>query len=43
MEKLIPPSPSSIEQWYRSQCNGDWEHQWGVQIETSITLDGGSK
>jgi hypothetical protein len=26
--------PSSIEKWYRSHCNGDWEHQWGVQIET---------
>lgn len=20
--------------WYRSHCDGDWEHQHGVQIET---------
>lgn len=31
--------------WYRAQCNGDWEHQYGVSIETidnpgwSITID----
>lgn len=25
---------SSLERWYASQCNGDWEHQYGVNIET---------
>jgi hypothetical protein len=30
----MPAPPSSIEKWYRSHCNGDWEHQWGVSIET---------
>ena len=23
-----------IQQWYASQCNGDWEHQFGVRIDT---------
>ena len=23
-----------IEEWYSSQCDGEWEHRWGVQIET---------
>ena len=23
-----------LEDWYASHCNGDWEHQFGVQIET---------
>ena len=23
-----------LEQWYRSQCNDDWEHQYGVKIDT---------
>jgi len=23
-----------LEQWYSKQCNGDWEHQCGIQIET---------
>jgi hypothetical protein len=37
-----------LQEWYRSQCNGDWEHGYGVRIETldnpgwhiSITLEG---
>jgi hypothetical protein len=20
--------------WYERQCDGDWEHQWGVKIDT---------
>lgn len=24
----------SLMAWYRSQCNGDWEHQHGVRLET---------
>jgi Immunity protein 53 len=27
-------SLSMLERWYESQCNGDWEHGYGVQIET---------
>jgi Immunity protein 53 len=23
-----------LEKWYRARCNGDWEHQWGVEIGT---------
>ncbi|HEX2730981.1 MAG TPA: immunity 53 family protein [Polyangiaceae bacterium] len=23
-----------LQTWYESQCNEDWEHQHGVQIET---------
>jgi hypothetical protein len=23
-----------LQSWYRSQCNGDWEHTYGVKIET---------
>ena len=21
-----------IQQWYADQCNGDWEHSWGIKI-----------
>jgi len=27
-------SLSALEQWYASQCNGEWEHGYGVQIDT---------
>jgi hypothetical protein len=23
-----------LENWYRQQCKGDWEQQWGVKIGT---------
>lgn len=23
-----------IQNWYKSNCNGDWEHGYGVKIET---------
>jgi hypothetical protein len=23
-----------ISSWYRSHCNGDWEHSFGVEIQT---------
>lgn len=23
-----------LQQWYASQCNGDWEHLYGIKIET---------
>jgi hypothetical protein len=25
---------SRVQRWYASQCNGDWEHQHGVRIDT---------
>jgi len=27
-------SIKAIMSWYRSQCNGDWEHQYGIKIDT---------
>jgi hypothetical protein len=27
-------SLSLLEDWYAAQCDGDWEHQYGVQITT---------
>ena len=27
-------SISSLERWYLSQCNGEWEHGFGVHIDT---------
>lgn len=23
-----------LERWYQAQCDGDWEHEWGVRIAT---------
>lgn len=23
-----------LEDWYAQQCDGDWEHGWGVSLET---------
>ena len=23
-----------LQDWYAKQCNGDWEHQFGVKIDT---------
>jgi hypothetical protein len=34
-----------IQQWYHAQCNGDWEHTYGVKIDTldnpgwSVTIE----
>jgi hypothetical protein len=34
-----------LQQWYKSQCNGDWEHAYGIRIETldnpgwKVTID----
>src|SRR4051794_11163370 len=25
---------SKLEKWYRSQCNGEWEHSGGIKIDT---------
>ncbi len=23
-----------LQKWYESQCDGDWEHEYGIKIET---------
>ncbi|MCX4762195.1 immunity 53 family protein [Streptomyces sp. NBC_01275] len=23
-----------LQRWYEAQCDGDWEHEWGVRIDT---------
>ncbi len=23
-----------LQQWYHSNCDGEWEHDWGVTVET---------
>ncbi len=34
-----------LQRWYQSQCNGDWEHSYGVKIDTldnpgwSVTIE----
>jgi len=34
-----------LENWYSSHCNGDWEHQYGIEIDSldnpgwRITID----
>ena len=36
---------TELQTWYRAQCNGDWEHRYGVTIGTldnpgwSVTID----
>ncbi|HEX4005583.1 MAG TPA: immunity 53 family protein [Acidobacteriaceae bacterium] len=36
-----------LQKWYADQCDGDWEHQYGVKIDTldnpgwTITIDPG--
>ncbi len=25
---------SNLERWYASRCNGEWEHSYGVRIDT---------
>lgn len=34
---IIPKDMDMTEwliDWYRSECNGDWEHAYGIQIDT---------
>ncbi len=28
------PAINQLQQWYLAQCNGEWEHQSGIEIET---------
>jgi len=25
---------AELQKWYEAQCNGDWEHQYGIKIDT---------
>lgn len=25
---------AALQQWYAAECNGDWEHSYGIVIET---------
>jgi hypothetical protein len=41
VESSLPLHPTStteplvwLQHWYASQCDGDWEHQFGVKIDT---------
>jgi hypothetical protein len=27
-------SVSALERWYVSPCDGDWEHSYGIRIDT---------
>ena len=36
---------NSLQNWYFEQCDGDWEHEYGIKIDTldnpgwSVTID----
>src|SRR5260370_25075494 len=30
----VETSISLLEKWYLQRCNGDWEHSWGIKIQT---------
>ena len=32
--KAVASTTELLATWYAAQCNGEWEHQWGVTIET---------
>ena len=23
-----------LEEWYSAQCDGEWEHRWGIRLQT---------
>jgi hypothetical protein len=31
---MSPDLVKQLEAWYAAQCNGDWEHSYGVRIDT---------
>jgi hypothetical protein len=41
----MPSELDWVQQWYRAQCNGVWEHSFGVKIDTldnpgwAVTID----
>jgi len=32
---MAKSSLARLQSWYVAQCNGDWEHQYGIKIETT--------
>ncbi|GAA0463237.1 hypothetical protein Ade02nite_29950 [Paractinoplanes deccanensis] len=37
MADLDPPTPDALtwlQGWYATQCDGEWEHEYGVSIDT---------
>ena len=30
----MPGEIEELQAWYEAQCDGDWEHDWGVRIGT---------
>lgn len=30
----MPGEIEELQRWYASQCDGDWEHEFGIRIET---------
>ena len=41
MEQIL----AKLENWYSAQCNGEWEHTYGIKVDTldnpgwSVTID----
>jgi hypothetical protein len=44
-DELAPGVWTWLQAWYASQCNGEWEHEYGLEINTldnpgwSVTID----
>ncbi|MEH0820740.1 Imm53 family immunity protein [Micromonospora sp. CPCC 205714] len=44
-DKLAPGVWTWLQAWYATQCDGEWEHEFGIQIETvdnpgwSVSID----
>ena len=34
LSALMDDVLSQLQQWYARQCDGDWEHQYGVKVDT---------
>jgi Immunity protein 53 len=40
-----PSNLARLQRWYQSQCDGDWEHSYGIKIDTldnpgwTVTVD----
>lgn len=31
---VVPELLTQLQEWYSKQCNGDWEHTYGISIST---------
>ena len=31
---MMQTTIKQIQEWYKSHCNGGWEHSYGIQIDT---------